>query len=350
MTIHNKITRNTGQAKLLSWHELPELLSGAAETERCPFQRSGTYSCKIADQLAIFTGPLQFVERPPLIVDLHFGDSVVRAFLPNDAPDILLRLHGIDDNWRGYEKTTVAMVLEHFLAPAFASVDAELGSLLRIEGVDPLEDVATDPDLCFSVSLGVEENRIMGLSAEPHLLAHLVDKLVEGQTQVEAPDLGEVPFAVQLLGPAFSFSQPDLNTVQIGGGFLLERDWVALESAELVVAGNLIAKAQHDMRVFRLTQNFSPLHSTDKPTEALMPTIDQIDDQKTGTLPVTIRIELAETTLTLAELRELEAGSILPFAEELPSSVGLLVNGKPYGRGDLVRIDGKIAIRMTEIQ
>ncbi|WP_299554618.1 FliM/FliN family flagellar motor switch protein [uncultured Tateyamaria sp.] len=349
MNIHNGISRDTSRAEPLRWPELPELSSEVADAERRIFQRSGNYSCNIAGQNVVIAGPFRLDERPPLIVDLRFGENVVRAFLPDDVPGMFMKLHGIEDEWQGYDRTTVAMVLEHLLAPSFASVDVEFESLLRIETVDPSEDLATDPDLCLSVTFGVEETRIIGLSSEPHLLTQLVDKLVEGQAPVKPPDLRDIPFTAQLLGPAFSSTQEDLNNVQIGGGFLLERDWVALRWAELLVADNLIANARHNMRGFRLTRNFSSFNSTDRPQEALMPTMSQTDQQGTAALPVTVRIELAATTLTLAELRKMEAGSILPFAEELPNSVGLLANGKPFGRGDLVRIDGKIAVRLTEI-
>ena len=66
-------------------------------------------------------------------------------------------------------------------------------------------------------------------------------------------------------------------------------------------------------------------------------------------LPVTLRIELGTTTLTLDELSGLEVGSLLPFVDALPTSVTISANGKPFARGDLVRLDGQIAVRLTEI-
>ncbi|MCL3883309.1 FliM/FliN family flagellar motor switch protein [Marivita sp. GX14005] len=72
-------------------------------------------------------------------------------------------------------------------------------------------------------------------------------------------------------------------------------------------------------------------------------------------LPVRLTFVLAETDTTLAGLRALAEGGAIPFdiaagAEAAPGTqMRILVNGRRWGRGTLIEIDGMPAVRITAI-
>ncbi|WP_129781702.1 type III secretion system cytoplasmic ring protein SctQ [Peristeroidobacter soli] len=76
----------------------------------------------------------------------------------------------------------------------------------------------------------------------------------------------------------------------------------------------------------------------------------------TGTAPATldaleIRLgfELGEKILTLGELAALQPGQVLALDVPLPQLVGIRANGSLIGRGELVKLAGRVAVRVTEL-
>ncbi len=71
-----------------------------------------------------------------------------------------------------------------------------------------------------------------------------------------------------------------------------------------------------------------------------------------GDVPVRLSFQLAERTMTLAELQGLTKGAILPFAPEQTEAgqaVRLLANGRLIGDGHIVEVDGQPALRIARL-
>ncbi|NJM81715.1 MAG: hypothetical protein HC844_03790 [Tabrizicola sp.] len=348
MGFHDVPDRKTARPKAFRWPPLPELTPETARIEAHLFRKPGSVRAKIAGQIVTLTGPVRSAEPPRLAVDLGFGDKLLRVLVPEDAPGLLLGLHGITDDWQNYRHDTLALVVEHLLVEALAPLETVFGGPFRIRAVGPADDPAPASLLMLSVTVADGESRVFGLSGAAELLAAIAPMLSDRLQPDAGPDLAQLVFPMRLLGPSFSVTPDDLAAAKVGDGFFLERDWSALLQAELRVLDHMSAEVRHEGG-FRLTQHFSPQISATMPKEAPMSDVTAPEAPAAATLPVTIRIELAETTATLAELQAMRPGSVLAFAEELPSTIRLLANDKPVARGDLVRIDGKIAVRLTEI-
>jgi type III secretion protein Q len=67
----------------------------------------------------------------------------------------------------------------------------------------------------------------------------------------------------------------------------------------------------------------------------------------TDDLNVELAFQLGTLTLTVEELRRLEAGHIFELNAPLDEPVTLLLNGKPSGRGELVRIGDRLGVQLT---
>lgn len=66
------------------------------------------------------------------------------------------------------------------------------------------------------------------------------------------------------------------------------------------------------------------------------------------TIPIRLSFSLGTLALTVGELAALAPGSLLSLANTLPPHVTILANGLPVGAGELVDLDGRLAVEITE--
>jgi flagellar motor switch protein FliN/FliY len=64
---------------------------------------------------------------------------------------------------------------------------------------------------------------------------------------------------------------------------------------------------------------------------------------------VEVEVLLGAARLTVAELNELSSGDVLPIDRKLGEAADIQVNGRVIARGEIVTLDDKFAIRVTEI-
>jgi type III secretion system YscQ/HrcQ family protein len=345
------LDRKKTPARPFRWPVLPDLTLEAARIEAQLFRPSASVRHKIAGKTVTLTGPTKAAEGPMVVAEVVIGRHAVRVCAPEDVLGTLLALHDIEDDWCGYDPGTAALVTEHLMAEATVALEAILGGTLRVESLTPAPKKLAGPALHLDIAVGLDQTIPITLFADPDLLAQLLRMIGDEEDIDAAPlaDLDNLAFAVKLMGPAFTAAAKDVALSRIGDGFFLEKDWSGLFITDVIVAGHLAAKARLADDGFRLTSDLSRHDKPNSGKEATMSFKSGTDDSDTATLPVTMRIELAETTMTLAEVRAMAAGSLLPFAQDLPTTVSLTANGKPFARGDLVRIEGKIAVRLTEL-
>jgi flagellar motor switch/type III secretory pathway protein FliN len=65
-----------------------------------------------------------------------------------------------------------------------------------------------------------------------------------------------------------------------------------------------------------------------------------------ASLPLRLHVILGEKELTFSEIQSLSAGTIVQLETIKPDSVSLMVNGKVLGDGELVEVEGKLAVRV----
>jgi flagellar motor switch protein FliN/FliY len=66
---------------------------------------------------------------------------------------------------------------------------------------------------------------------------------------------------------------------------------------------------------------------------------------------VTVRlsVEVGATFLTLAELVELDIGSVVALDRQVHEPLDICANGAPIARGEIIATDGRYGIRITEL-
>jgi flagellar motor switch/type III secretory pathway protein FliN len=67
-----------------------------------------------------------------------------------------------------------------------------------------------------------------------------------------------------------------------------------------------------------------------------------------GEIPVLVRVEVGEARMAARDWASLTKGDVIALGRRVGEHVVLRVSGVPVARGDLVEIDGEIAVRIVE--
>lgn len=75
-----------------------------------------------------------------------------------------------------------------------------------------------------------------------------------------------------------------------------------------------------------------------------MTDIEQISD-----IPITLTVELGRTSMYIRELLSLNHGSVVELNELAGEPLRILANGKLIGYGEVVSLNDKYGIRVTDV-
>ncbi len=62
-----------------------------------------------------------------------------------------------------------------------------------------------------------------------------------------------------------------------------------------------------------------------------------------------VSAEIGSSKLPISAILNLGVGSVLQFSQPIEQPVALLVNGRPIARGEIVAVDERFALRITEV-
>ncbi len=103
---------------------------------------------------------------------------------------------------------------------------------------------------------------------------------------------------------------------------------------------------QSDGRRLRIQDYFERSELTME-SQAATPEQSDFERPNLAALPVRVHIVLSQLEMTLAELNRLTPGSIVELDREKSEFVQLAVNGKIAGAGELVEIEGRLGVRIS---
>src|SRR5437763_13648847 len=90
------------------------------------------------------------------------------------------------------------------------------------------------------------------------------------------------------------------------------------------------------------------LHAQPPPAAATAPPSGP-DLRRILRLQVPVIVKLAERKLTLGEVMRLGAGAIIEFSKSSDEPLELLINNKPIGVGDAVKVGENFGLKITQI-
>ena len=84
-----------------------------------------------------------------------------------------------------------------------------------------------------------------------------------------------------------------------------------------------------------------------KPAREQSPSQEEL--QRILRLEVPVIVKLAERTLTLSEVMRLGTGAIIEFFKSSDEPLELLINNKPIGTGEAVKVGENFGLKITHI-
>jgi type III secretion protein Q len=258
---------------------------------------------------------------------------------PNQALDLLDPRH-------------LALLLELALADALSMLEAVLGSLLAINSVRTAGDMEHDAvSLAFRFSVdgaGSSSGELVLPSRHAIRFAQFLDRCAAGA----APAI-ELPVPVRVRVAAATCSVGEIATLRPGDVVMADRSCHEAQTAVAVFSERLAAPVQLTAAGARLAAppvriqgsvwEWSMENGRDSSQgEALEKT--DLDD-----IPVKLLFELGRIELSLAEVRQLAPGALIPVPRPLEESVDISANGRCIGRGKLVRVGDNLGVRITRL-
>jgi flagellar motor switch protein FliN/FliY len=82
------------------------------------------------------------------------------------------------------------------------------------------------------------------------------------------------------------------------------------------------------------------------------PQATPVDPASLGSLAevtLEVAIEIGRRRMTLREVLELDQGGLLTLDRSIEEPVALVVNDRPTARGELVVVNGRLGLRITEL-
>jgi type III secretion system YscQ/HrcQ family protein len=170
--------------------------------------------------------------------------------------------------------------------------------------------------------------------------------------------LGEMPLALQVVGGSCAIALADFESLRAGDALLPGSGWtVGRQGAELagvvvlcapatssgiaanlrgarqVVLGQGAMSAEHDTEVAGAPDAPDPIERVPAA-------------QALAEVPVVVRVELGEVTLTAREWAALRPGDVVTTGRRIGERATLRVAGRAVARGELVDVDGELGVRV----
>jgi type III secretion protein Q len=245
----------------------------------------------------------------------------------------------------------LALVLELALGDALSTLEKGLGSQLAIGSVGISSDASSDAvSLAFRIvvdGLGSFSGELLLLPLYATHLARFLDRCAGGIV----PEI-ELPVPVSVRVAAVTCSAGEIVTLLPGDVVMADHRCHGARTAVVVLAEHVAAPVELTAAGAQLTA--PPVRVQGSIWEWSMESRgdrSQADLEKTDLddIPVKLLFELGRVELSLAEVRQLAPGALIPVPRLLEESVDISANGRRIGRGSLVRIGNNLGVRITRL-
>jgi flagellar motor switch/type III secretory pathway protein FliN len=169
--------------------------------------------------------------------------------------------------------------------------------------------------------------------------------------------LGPLPLSIPIVASAACVTAAEISTLRVGDAFIPQPGgrgphgratrgwtagavWLAPPTSDL----GLRADLGKDGRLV-LRGGFDRIPATEAHMEA-----DEKDAmvEVLGEVPVVVRVELGEATMAAREWASLGRGDVVGLGKRVGELVLLRVGGVPLARGELVELEGEVAVRIVD--
>lgn len=243
------------------------------------------------------------------------------------------------------EPELAALLLEAVLSELLPALEAAAGVSIAIESVGPAPAFVAAFRCAVAIRHAFAETALhlaADAAARPALR-----RLIGAAPSLLAPCAGlPVPLAVRI--GAVRLSLAELKGIEPGDVVFPD---VACRAGEaLVIYGERWSHAaKHDRGTVTVAGPRRPLVLQDgggwmADSDAAAPPAERLDQ-----LSVTLVFELGRSELPLAAVQGLAPGAVIPLGRDPGEAVDIVANGRRIGRGEIVRIENELGIRVVRL-
>lgn len=156
----------------------------------------------------------------------------------------------------------------------------------------------------------------------------------------------QVPFTASLQAGHQTLRLKQLASLAPGDIVLLNRP---LQDLQLVVSSCLLADVRTDAKGDVLVSAWYLDERRERSVESIHTQEDVDEVDVLDNLTVQLVCEVGRQSMTLAELKTLQPGSVLSMERGAQQAVDLLINGARVGQGELVRLDDALGVRIIRL-
>ncbi len=279
---------------------------------------------------------------PPVFdIPLALGETSVVLQVPGQ---LLEKLDRTPHDWQGLAGS---MLLEVALLDLIEPFEQLTGQTLQV--IDPASVVglaSTRAAPVLSLTLHVQLADDAPLALALHMSAEAASLIAELQDRhgtLAEHALGALRLSLNVENGEVRLSVGELRSLRVGDVLMLD-DWPA-DQVRLMLPDRLGARAVLSGEAVRLLEQPIALNRVKDivmTESAVGPDLDSTLDE----LPMKLVCQIGSVELSLAQLRELGEGSLLPLAPRLHDAVDLMVNGRRIGQGQLVNIGDGLGVRL----
>jgi type III secretion protein Q len=240
-----------------------------------------------------------------------------------------------------------AAVLEAALGEALAALRALQRGPARLEPAQGGDLSAALPQR-FGLMLVQGEQVVHGLLATNGLGLMLMAGLVAQRPNARGPvDEDALPLLLRAEVGTATLRADELASLAIGDAVLLAHSWITQDGQLWLGQDEWGVRVRWEDTRLVVTEAFNRTGLT-MATEQDAPAAGD-NAIALDSLPVRLHFDLGERRLTLGEVKALQVGQSLELARPLAQAVSIRANGALIGTGELVEIDGRLAVTVTAL-
>lgn len=316
------------------------------------------------------TGPVDFqAGELTMRCEVAFGDQRLVVRTNEHALSTLFRTQNVAIAPSALAPPSAALAIEELVCDLLAPLERMLGAPFQVQDHRRATEAEIGPFVGLTVRSGDADVVDLAIFGSFAGLNRIADAIGERGRQQRRDDHRDVSFTARFFAPDLKLTSDQFRTLEAGGGLMLDHPWDRRRTGWLSLQDHLFAMVDHHEEGVKMTSPLitateetppsdpaaaaspAPAHSlapVHAPAHAT-PRRPGVDARLTDGLPVAISVQLAERRMQLHEVQRLASGDVIKLEEVATTDVALLANGAYFAAAELVELDGKVAVRIKQI-
>ncbi len=281
-------------------------------------------------------------------VSCRVGSTNLQITMGVALTEVLPKLLNCSQQIDTVEEVGLGMLFEHAISAELDRLENLTGETIRIQEATTAVSTPKGPVLQAALTIAdLDLRNIPVLFAAGHASRELLPAFfaISANTNAQpVPDIERLPIPLSRMSPAFALRVGSLKAARCGQVIALDDHWSGPKTSFLKIGHRTAATLSAGNGTIKIDSFMNDHDKGPEPMTMLDDQPRQLDD-----LDVTLTLELDRTEIRLADLSQLKEGAVLPFETTQPETVRLFANGQFFATAELLFIDNRIGVRLTQL-